>query len=221
MYIAKTTALQNSVIFDRFYHSASLDRKAKTDRYVNHNDKILSLGGEALLFYALKSEGITDFEIEYSQKGKPYLKNTDNVFFNLSHSGDTVMCALSGAEVGCDTEKVRDTAHGCAKRFFCPEECDFIASRKTEEKRKDAFFRLWTLKESFVKATGAGLSLGLDSFCFDLSGTAPKLSHSPDGNFYYFKEFDFNDGYKYAVCSLLPDIQEAVIVDLAALDAIE
>jgi len=214
VYIAKTDVLQNDALFERLYRSVSAQRQQKTDRYAKRSDKNLSVGAEVLLCFALKNEGITDYEIEYCESGKPYIKNPGGIFFNLSHSGDRVICALSADEVGCDTEKIRDVNPHTAKRFFCQRESELIAKCNMDNEKKDAFFRLWTLKESLMKATGLGLKLGLDSFCFDLSENNTEFCQTFGGDTYYFKEFDFGDGYKYAVCSKVKDIDDVVFAEL-------
>ena len=87
--------------------------------------------------------------------------------FNLSHSGSYAVCAVSDAPVGVDIEvRRKNTNLKVAKRFFSQAENDYIDSFETLESREDAFYRIWTLKEAFVKATGEGLSRPLNEFSF-------------------------------------------------------
>jgi 4'-phosphopantetheinyl transferase len=87
-------------------------------------------------------------------------------------------------DVGVDAEasdRSVDTL-GLAKRFFAPGEARLLASLPTE-RRIDAFYRLWTLKESFIKAVGQGLSIPLDAFFFTLDpfafDCAPAIACDP------------------------------------------
>ncbi|MBN6053818.1 4'-phosphopantetheinyl transferase superfamily protein, partial [Nonomuraea sp. RK-328] len=77
--------------------------------------------------------------------------------FNLSHSGDWALVAVAapGTRVGVDVERIRaDLDHvELARRMYQPEEAERVRERGLEE-----YFRLWTAKEAYVKATGAGLA---------------------------------------------------------------
>jgi len=102
-----------------------------------------------------------------SPHGKPSIPDiTPDIRFNLSHSGDRAIVAIATAcEIGVDVEKVRENVEcdQLAERFFSPNEREFIRQLASEQKLS-AFFRLWTCKEAFLKAHGAGLSRSLSSF---------------------------------------------------------
>lgn len=91
--------------------------------------------------------------------------------FNLSHTHQIVACVVSrGAAVGIDVERVDrvpDTM-SIAARFFSARETATLQDRASGHDRALRFIELWTLKESFVKATGKGLSQPLQGFTFDL-----------------------------------------------------
>ena len=82
-------------------------------------------------------------------------------FFNVSHAGDYVVGVLSDCEVGCDIEKNANAPLEVAEHYFYHSELAYIKAAKNKDK---AFFTLWTLKESYMKMTGRGMSLPLDSF---------------------------------------------------------
>jgi 4'-phosphopantetheinyl transferase len=83
--------------------------------------------------------------------------------FNISHSADRVVLAVSNQPVGVDIEGPRDVrdARQLASRFFAPEEQAVIAAATDVQA---AFFAIWTGKEAVIKAIGRGLSQALDSF---------------------------------------------------------
>lgn len=98
--------------------------------------------------------------------GKPFLQDEQDLRFNLSHSGDVVLCAIGcGREVGVDVERLKvDVDHRTlARRFFSSQENEQLASLPRHLQRA-AFFAGWTRKEALVKAWGLGLSLPLDRF---------------------------------------------------------
>ncbi|MCI5700737.1 MAG: 4'-phosphopantetheinyl transferase superfamily protein [Lachnospiraceae bacterium] len=209
IYISQTKELTNDELFRRLYYIVSEERRKKIDKLVFRKDKILSLAAGILLKKSLSDIGINEFCLEYGKYGKPYIKNK-NIFFNLSHSEDMVMCAVSDMEIGCDVEKISDIDMEIAKRFFCVNEYEMIKKEQSDEKKKDMFFRLWTLKESFLKATGYGMSLSTNSFCISIENKKISVAHNVNDKKYYFTEYDYNDGYKYAVCGLSPYFDDSV-----------
>ena len=132
--------------------------------------------------------------------------------FNLSHSGEFVMCAVcmggdlaegKRIQVGCDIQQIGRAREHLAKRYFCGSEYEAVMSGKTPEERADIFYRYWVLKESFLKATRFGMKLSLDSFEIRL-GNPPVLIRKPDlfRQDYYYREYEHpNKLYKMAICS--------------------
>jgi 4'-phosphopantetheinyl transferase len=102
-----------------------------------------------------------------------------NLQFNLSHSHELVVYAFAARQIGVDVEHLRsvpDALH-IAGRFFSS--CEVAALRAvSEELRMEAFFTCWTRKEAFIKATGQGLLMPLESFTVSLEREHPTLRHS-------------------------------------------
>lgn len=170
-------------------------RKAKTLRYLHVQARKLSFGAGALLRYALKKHGIADAEIFTDENGKPY---TSGLFFNLSHSHDYVVCSVSTKPVGCDVEKISEGHLRIAERYFCDSETEYIFSFP-EEKRSGEFFRLWTVKEAYMKLTGEGMRLSLHSFSVDL-GDEITVTREGIKTDCFIKEYDLS-GYRLSVCA--------------------
>ncbi len=214
LYLADASALSDEALFAVLYAKMPAERRAKIDGYVFPKDRRLCLAAGLLLERCLREAGLERWELEYGRWGKPRVRGGEGPCFNLSHSGERVLCALSGSEVGCDIEQLADFEQELARRFFTAGEYAYIAARQTEAERSRAFYRLWTLKESFMKATGLGMRLALDSFELDLGAAAPALRRSPSAEAWRFREFDFGGGYLGAVCSLEPAAENAVFVDI-------
>jgi 4'-phosphopantetheinyl transferase len=130
---------------------------------------------------------------EFAKHGKPCLKGepSSGVQFNLSHSGDMVAVAVScGRRVGIDIEKIRDniSESDLSTRFFSDTE---IAAIHTE-----LFFRIWTRKEAFLKATGDGIG--------GLSGS-PDLRNkgivSLKGTAWQVHDLELSPGYSAALAT--------------------
>lgn len=200
IYTADVGPLSDERLFRALYERVSAGRREKTDRMRFEKDKRLTLGAGALLETALAAEGVDDFTMAEEQNHKPCLAGRPALKFNLSHSGTKVLCALSDCDIGCDVEAVREIDMKIARRFFFAGEYEALL-RCPPGERGELFFRFWTCKESFMKATGLGLALPLGDFCVLLEGDAPRVRQQVDGRSYYFKEFDRGDAYRYAVCS--------------------
>ena len=86
------------------------------------------------------------------------------ILFNLSHSQDLALYAITKVNlIGIDLEYIRpmNDAENLAKRFFSPQEYNLIR-QLLPQKQQEIFFKLWTCKEAYLKATGDGLAGGLE-----------------------------------------------------------
>ncbi|MGL4501095.1 MAG: 4'-phosphopantetheinyl transferase family protein [Planktothrix sp.] len=98
-------------------------------------------------------------KFKYSSNGKPSLdQDPSPLHFNLSHAQGKAIYAIALEEnIGIDIEYIRETeVLSLAKRFFCESEYRWLNSLDSEA-QYPAFFRLWTCKEAYLKATGEGL----------------------------------------------------------------
>ncbi len=107
--------------------------------------------------------------------GKPYFENFPNFYFNVSHSGDLTVIAVSEQNVGIDAEKLRIPNLKVAKRF-CEDEYAYINKTPTPT----AFFEIWTKKEAYLKYLGEGLHGGLNSFSVFKTDTPIKTFKNGD-----------------------------------------
>lgn len=99
-------------------------------------------------------------EILQDAYGKPYFAENE-MHFNVSHSGDYLVIVLSREPVGVDLQKCRPVKEGMYKKVVQQKEQPLIG-----ENRERDFIRLWTLKESFVKAEGKGLRIPMREYFF-------------------------------------------------------
>lgn len=171
-------------------------RKEKVMKYRQADGRKRSLGAGILLCKILPHFGVSPDKIRIREGGKP---EADGICFNLSHSGDLVICAFGEKEVGCDVEKIAESPKRIAERFFHPGEKAYLKSCG-QEKRNEEFYRLWTMKESYIKMTGEGMRLSLDRIEFRPG--AEKVGVFRDGEplSCQIREYDV-PGYKITVCS--------------------
>lgn len=154
---------------DRLWLFLSEDERSRADRfnreYLKRN--FVAARGNLRMILA-KRLGCEPKEIQfsYSDHGKPYVAGFERgVFFNLAHSQDLaiyVMC--SDREVGIDLEYINPKCNieGIADRYFGDSERQII-HRLSDRAKHLAFYRAWTLKEAYGKATGQGIANNLDS----------------------------------------------------------
>ena len=114
---------------------------------------------ENLLKYALKDyANIDKYEIVYNEYGKPYLKDID-IYFNISNSKNVSVCVISNREVGIDIQ-YKTYKESLKNKVFNNKEQELLD--KSIEK-ESVFTKMWTIKESYVKMKGIGLSYGLNN----------------------------------------------------------
>ena len=102
-----------------------------------------------------------DLKFSYGQNGKPYLQDY-SFYFNLSHSGEYVFCAISDREVGVDIQQFRPVdVVRLTRRFFSKEEQKALERCLDREEQRKLFYRLWTRKEAYGKLTGEGIAASM------------------------------------------------------------
>lgn len=186
-----------------YLNKVSTERREKILQMKNPNSQLRSLTAGILLQNAicqkmgLSCEETPPFFIGYEEKGKPYLADYPEIHFNLSHSGDYVCCAVSDDPVGVDIQKKIKLREKLAERFFTPSEKQLL-SECEELQREDLFFRMWSIKESYLKLTGEGLSGGLSGF--EILWRERAISQMGK-NVAFFEESDCLEGYCLCVCT--------------------
>ena len=213
-HFAKTFFADTDKFYDRekgelkpyFYEMlphVSEDRRARVERVRNDSSKAELLAAELVRDYALKTVfGIEKPEIEKNEYEKPYLKGETEKFFNISHSGNIVACTVSDVECGLDIECF-DNPHdlmNVAGRFFSVLEQNAIM---TSPNPLEAFCRLWTIRESYVKMRGTGFSMGLKALkCGFRRGKASMFVNEIYQKDAFFQEF--RNIYRYRACICTP-----------------
>ena len=134
----------------------------------------------------------TQINFTHSDRGKPYLTddcNPLNLQFNLSHSENMAIVGISrDRRIGVDLEKMRpmENAEQLAERFFCASEYALLTQAIPAERDK-LFFQLWTAKEAYLKATGEGISGGLNQI--EISLNPLRFINFPN---WYLQSFESN-----------------------------
>lgn len=130
--------------------------------------------------------------IEKNTFGKPMLQNS-KLRFNISHSGKMVILAVDTIDIGIDVELIREV--DINPSFISFDEKLYLDTFKGDIKNYE-FFKIWVLKESFVKNLGLGLSLDFNKFSIDLNLFSIKFNNAV----FNFKIYDFFP-YVISVCT--------------------
>lgn len=190
------------VDIDKMIKYISEEKKKKINGFYKIEDKVRGIYSELLIRKMIMEElNIENKEIFFktNKYGKPYLKGFKDIFFNISHSGQYVVCCLDSNPVGIDIEKISSIDfEGIAKEFFTFKEQEYILKENKLEERINRFYEIWTFKESFIKCIGTGLYVPLNSFsiCFD-EENKPVV----DINKYSLKRIEVDKNYKMSICS--------------------
>lgn len=183
--------------FKLFFSLMPNERQKKAMRYVKTEDRYLSVAAFALLSYALNLCGykIEDYELLTTENGKPYFKNLP-LNFNLSHTSNAVACAVSQTEIGVDIQKKNVDYSRLMHRVCCENEMKLISTSKNPT---DDFTKLWTLKESYIKCIGAGISNNISNDDFST------IAKNGFGKLYGYEFSVFDVGEcSIGVCSSTP-----------------
>lgn len=174
--------------FQGLYHKVNKYFRDRVDKKKPCESKIQSLGGGYLLNCGLNELGLDaeKIKMDVSEKGKPYISG-ENIFFNIAHSKDLVVCAFGTSEIGVDVEKIKPLSERLLNKISLPTERAKISAAKQ-------IVKLWTRKEALAKCLGTGL--GENVYKTDLSEDTISL----DGTVYRLKSFEVGE-YMISVCT--------------------
>lgn len=156
--------------YQKWYSLLGTEKQHKVDRFRFEDDKKRTVVGEMLTRKAISewcNVAVEDVIFDNKEHGKPYAVGL-NVKFNISHSGDIVVCAIDSSPVGIDVERIRPVDLKVAK-WICtgdellylfghiPLEQDFAYT--TDIVVLTRFFEIWTKKEAYAKWVGKGIDI--------------------------------------------------------------
>jgi 4'-phosphopantetheinyl transferase len=174
-----------------------INLKDEVLKYKKWPDRYNSLFGKLLVhtgYYLFERHELSFGNFLRNSYGKPYVKNVD-LSFNISHSGNKVVCAFGKDEVGVDVEEIREINYLEFASVFSDNEVEQII-----EKGQLKFFELWTKKEALSKGVGKGFSISFsemiihekfaiyDNYKWFIDGKEYKGSYYSVASSYPFKE---------------------------------
>ena len=177
--------------YEKWYALMSEDKQLRVNRFRFMDDKKRTVAGEILARKAVAEWcDVSEKSIVFdkTETGKPYAKGLP-VEFNISHSGDMVVCAVDDKPVGIDIEEIRPMDLKVAKHVctddeliylfgYTPTEQDFAYT--TDHGLLTRFFKLWTSKEAYGKCMGFGLQISQKS-CVNITHLRYMMDFVDDG----------------------------------------
>ena len=159
----------SEIEFDRLWLFLSEDERSRADRFKREflRRNFVAARGNLRALLAQKLGCLAqEIQFSYGDRGKPYIRDYD-IYFNLAHSQDLAIYAIcSDREVGIDLEYINSDCdfEGIARRYFLRSEQQIIQELQNQnlDLARRAFYRAWTLKEAYGKATGQGIANILD-----------------------------------------------------------
>ena len=189
---------------ERFVALLDPDETSRANRFHFEKDRkhfVVARGFLRVLLGRYLKRDPKQLKFSYGPYGKPSLNGEEWLRFNMSHSHGMALYALTeGRDIGVDVEYVRAdfTSDDIARRFFSPFEVEALCGLPTEE-RVASFFRCWTRKEAYIKATGRGLSQPLDGFDVTLApGQSAALLRTDAGPHEHWSMANIEVGPGYA-----------------------
>ncbi len=162
-------------------------------------------------------------EFEFNSHGKPVIRGPEQArcAFNIAHTEGMVVVARSASgALGVDVEGLsRRTDIAIADRYFARSEVEFVMAQVDEDRRRRAFLKVWTLKESFIKAIGTGLSIPLADFAFEqIESDRPRvrLLTAALGNADHWRFASFTPRAGYIAAVAISDVPPGVGIDVRA-----
>ncbi len=195
----------------------SPDERKKQQRYRFAKDRHNGLVTRAFVRYVLSQYADlqpAEWIFEKGRYGKPEISNSPlSLRFNLSHTEEMIVCAvILQKDIGCDIEnrsRITDLK-SIARRYFSASEVTTLLALPTTQQQV-RFYEYWTLKEAYVKATGQGLSIPLNTFSFSI-GKSDVIRSNFQIKLKVEQESQGNSSENWFSCLFYPDDTHCVAV---------
>lgn len=204
IYGVKLPLEDNEEVVSQLMGAISTVKRERIRRFVKREDSLRTLMADILSRLAIcRRLNIKNSEIElnFNRYGKPLLQGNETLHFNNTHSVSWAVSAISSVPIGVDMEQIGEVHLEIAERFFSPQEYNDLLLHKEGEARQKYFFDLWTLKESYIKATGMGLYLSLSSFTIRKNNERIELNTQNEFKVCYFRQYAIDPDYRLSLCA--------------------
>lgn len=203
-YLLKSEEWLQEPYIDKIMELLPRERYEKARNLKNPKARAQSVLAYALLAMKLQEDWGTGFmpDILSGSRGKPYLEDYPDIFFNYSHCSRGILCAVSAYETGADIETVKPYKEKLAGRVCHPKELEMLEQIADPDGRAVFFTRIWTAKESYLKYLGCGIDRELRTI--DMSGCRNRSFDAYGAGFAMLE----GEGFMASVCRSEPSVRE-------------
>lgn len=202
--------------FSRLLQFVGEDKKYRIQRFWNWMDAHRVLYADLLIRHLIivKTGNFNEnISFETNAFSKPFVNTEKDFFFNLSHSGNWVVCAIAKQPVGIDIEQIKPVGPEVMLDVLSPQEYDEIIQLE-ESQKLSSFFSIWTIKETYLKAVGKGLESHMNVIHTKKlkNGKIVLSSHGKIQKNIFFRTYALDKDYRMAVCAVKDGFPESVII---------
>jgi 4'-phosphopantetheinyl transferase len=196
---------QSDYILNHLEELISPEEQLRANKFFHLPDRlrfVLGRGGLKQLLSLYSNIPSSNIRLKIGTHGKPFVQAPDQIHFNISHSGNWVLIAIGSKELGIDLEKITGEfiTDSLLEQCFHRHELKLI--RESEDPKVE-FFKFWTRKEAFLKATGNGIVDDLQAItCMEGSQQWEFPSLSLEKN-WHIKSFIMDPSYAVSLCSTI------------------
>jgi len=190
--------------FHNLLSFVSKEKQVRIMKFLKDIDKYRTLLADILIRqFIIKTININNRDIEFltNRYNKPFLKNNDALQFNISHAGNWIFLAVDSKEIGVDIEFIRPIDYSVINMVFSEKEKEYF-QKLPDRIKLSTFYKIWTYKESFIKASGEGLSKDMKNYSLFPNQNDAILTLIDEKKLYFLKQYDEVPDYKLSVCAL-------------------
>lgn len=201
---------QNHLILSHYLSFLNAAEKLRYDQYHPHAARLFLISRVLTKSVLADKLGISPHEvnIQLQPNGKPFVQGNKAVYFNLSHSADVIVLAVTEeGEIGVDVERVdREFDWMRVDSVLAPSEIEWIQENERIDPSTvyQRFFQIWTLKESYIKCTGEGMNRHLEKLNFHVLAEHIEFLDSTRDiqktEEYYFQSYVYDHNFIFSIC---------------------
>lgn len=200
----------NHLILSHYLSFLNAAEKLRYDQYLPQAARLFLISRVLTKSVLADKLGISAHQvnIQLQPNGKPFVQGSKTIYFNLSHSADVIVLAVTEeGEIGVDVERVnREFQWKRIDSVLAASEMEWIQKNEPIDPFSvyQRFFQIWTLKEAYIKCTGQGMSSHLKKLnfhvfsehikFFDATHNAQKTEH------YYFQSYIYDCNFIFSIC---------------------
>ncbi|WP_198080181.1 4'-phosphopantetheinyl transferase family protein [Acinetobacter calcoaceticus] len=201
---------QDHLVLSHYLGFLSLAEKLRYDQYHPKAARLFLISRVLVKTVLADKLGISPHEVNLllHPNGKPFVEGSKALYFNLTHSADVIILAVTEeGEIGVDIERVdREFDWMRVDSVLAASEIEWIKGNELIDPFSvyQRFFQIWTLKEAYIKCTGDGMSRHLKMLNFHVSSEYIQFLDSTNNaqktEKYYFESYIYDSDFIFSIC---------------------